>query len=586
MIEPAPEPFGPIRHRIVAIVTLLLVASSFISLRAQPAPAPVVRGAEYFSASALSDIIGNRPLDSARVALQTAYASEGFLDARVSVDSSRDLLVTEGRRYTIGSLRVAPDSIAAVVEASGYRPRDAVGGPFTTATLGEIGERMVRLMNERGFPLAAATVDGLDIDSATARVGVRFTLSTGERIVISRIDVRGNTQTRASLIVTAAAVPPNSIFTDELAAQVKARLVRLRLFSDVAEPQLFKTDSGGYGLLLGVTEGNTNSFDGIVGFQPKADSSGGGDLTGLVNVEFRNIFGTGRRAAFRWERQSPQESQLELRYGEPFLLGLPLDLDLSYRQQQVESTPLLLGYVQRFFTGDFYYGLTDAFSIRVGGGLDATIPQNDSLVPCSRRLLNSSTLESTVGILYDTRSNPINPTSGVRYATNVSIGAKKISGPFPCDTSLPARDTRKRYELDLDGYIPVARSLVIAAGVHGGEIQGNLLEESDLFRFGGQSTVRGYREGLIRASRRGWTNLELRLLLSSTSYVAAFFDGGYYRRPDDPIQGTAAFEAWIFGYGAGAQVESPLGLVQVSYALSRDDTFGTGKVFVGLVNQF
>jgi len=592
MTDRHPELFVRRPHRLVALAAalaaaLLLLVPGTVPLHAQPGAPPVVRGAVHFTPSFLGNLLRDRRLDSARVALQTAYASEGFLDARVGIAPDSALVVAEGTRYTIDSIDVRPDSVASAISSGrfGY-DEGVVGEPFTTDVLGELSRRLVEALNGRGYPLASATVDRLDIDSARHAVTVGILLRRGDQIAITEIDVQGNTETARSLILTAAAVPPNSIFTDDLASQVRTRLNRLRLFSEVAEPQLYRTDSGGYGLLLAVREGNTNTFDGIIGFQPRADSSGAGDLTGMINVEFRNLFGTGRRAAVRWQRQNVQESMLELRYGEPFILGLPLDLDVGYQQQQVETTTSLLGYVQRFFSGDFYYGLTDAFSIRVGGGLDATIPQNDTTVDCSRRLLNSRTLQSTVGILYDTRSSPINPTSGVRYATNVSIGAKTINGPAPCDTALPTSDTRKRYELDLDGYIPVARALVIAAGAHGGEIQGELLEESDLFRFGGQGTVRGYREGLIRASRRAWTTIELRLLLSSTSYAALFFDGGYYRRPEDRLRGIEAFEAWIFGYGGGVQIETPLGLAQVSYALSRDDTFGTGKIFIGLVNQF
>jgi hypothetical protein len=33
-------------------------------------------------------------------------------------------------------------------------------------------------------------------------------------------------------------------------------------------------------------------------------------------------------------------------------------------------------------------------------------------------------------------------------------------------------------------------------------------------------------------------------------------------------------------------LETPLGLVRLSFALGREDTFETGKVFIGLVNQF
>lgn len=545
-----------------------------------------VRGAEHFTADQIRGFIRGRSLDSARITLQTLYADEGFLDARIEGDSASGLTVTEGSRYTIGEVRVIPDSVARRIGSVGARGGLEPGEFFTTASINAETGRLVRALEDQGFPLAAVRLGDVAINDSTHVVDLTLELHPGDRVRIAAIDVQGNTSTKRSLIITAAAIPPDAIFTDELAAQVRARLNRLNLFTEVGEPQLYRIDSGGYGLLLTVTEGNANTFDGIVGFQPGRDTGAGGSLTGLVNLSLRNLFGTGRRAAVRWQKQSETASLLELRYGEPFIFGLPLDLDVSYRQVQEGATASLLSYVQRYFTGDFYYGLTDAFTIRLGGAYEATIPQADTTEPCFRQLLNSRTLETTIGIGYDTRSSIVNPVSGVRYGTTYSVGAKSVLGPAPCDSGVPASDTRQRIEFDLDSYLPAFRLFVVAAGIHYGEVRGDLLDESDLFRFGGQSTVRGYSENLIRASRRAWGTLELRFLLASTSYAALFFDVGYYKRQADPLHEVVELDEWIHGYGAGIQIETPLGLARVSYALGKPDNFATGKIFVGLVNQF
>jgi outer membrane protein insertion porin family len=578
-----PEDAARTTHRPI-IAVLIFLALSSITL-AQPID-PAVRGADHFSQDYLRNLVRGRPFDSARTAIQEAYAGDGYLDAVVDGDSASGLSVREGARYTIRTVRLVPDSVARALPATGIDAGELAGEFFSTSAVDDERRRLVRMLNDQGFPLASARLADAAIDDSLHVVDLTFSLVPGDRVRIRQIDIRGNTSTRRSLILTAAAVPPDALFTDELAAQVRARLVRLNLFTDVAEPQLYRADSGGYGLLLTVTEGNTNSFDGIVGFQPGADSDRAGTFTGLVNVSFRNILGTGRRAAVRWQKQTATASLLELRYGEPFIFGIPLDLDLTYRQTQEGETPALLSYVQRFVSGDFYYGLTDAFSIRLGGAYESTLPQADSSQPCFRQLLRSSTLETTIGIGYDTRSNTVNPVSGVRYGTTYSVGAKAVTGPAPCDSGVPRNDTRQRIEFDLDSYLPAFGLFVVAGGIHYGEVRGNLLDESDLFRFGGQANVRGYQENLIRASRRAWGTVELRLLLSATSYAALFFDGGYYRRQADALHNVPELDDWIYGYGAGIQIETPLGLARISYALGKPDNFATGKIFIGLVNQF
>lgn len=565
--------------RILSLLLLLVPAL----LAAQPATLPVA-GARQFSDEFIRGLFRTAPPDSALAALQEAYANSGYLAASIAFDSLAGVTVVEGDRYTIERVRLLPDSVAALVEASGIMAGEFSGRSFSASDVESITGRLIRALNDRGYPLASAGVAAIEVDDSARTVSLDIALESGARVRISTIDVRGNSSTSRDLILTAAAVEPGAVFTDVLAAQVRSRLQRLNIFSEVGEPQLYRSDSGAYGLLLSVTEGRSNTFDGVIGYQPGTDSLGEGSLTGLVNVFF--IFGSGRRISLRWQKQSLTGSQLEFRYGEPFLLGLPLDLDLGYRQNQEETTPALLSYVQRFFTGDLYYGLTDAFSIRLGGAYEATIPQTDTAQPCFRQLLNSRTLETTIGIGYDTRSNPVNPVSGLLYSTSYSLGAKSVLGPPLCTTGIPAEDTRQRVEVDLDGYVTMFTSLVLAGGMHFGEIRGDLLEESDLFRFGGQSTVRGYAENIFRASRRAWGTLELRLLLSSSSYAAIFFDGGYYRRPEDPLRALPALEELIYGYGVGAQIETAIGLVRLSYALGKPDDFSTGKVFFGLVNQF
>ncbi|HVZ38950.1 MAG TPA: BamA/TamA family outer membrane protein [Candidatus Kapabacteria bacterium] len=569
-------------HRILILLFVLLSIASG-SLAAQPG-APVVRGVSRQPAATIVALFTSLRYDSAVIAVQRLYASAGMLATSVERDSSGAIVITEGSVYTVRSVSYRPDSLALMLETGGVR-RPFVGRPFAEADVNDEMLTIVHELNGRGYPLATARLLDVRIDDSAHAVDMTVELVPGERVRISKVDVRGNTSTKTSLILTAAAVPHDALFSDELAQQVRRRLERLNLFSEVSEPQLFRSDSGVYGLFIAVKEGTTNTFDGVVGLQP-ADSGGSVTLTGLVNVSFRNIFGTGRRLALRWQKLSTTASQLELRYGEPFLFSLPLDLDIGFSQNQEASTPVLLSYVQRSFFGNLYYGLTDAFTVKLGAAYQTTIPQSDSTQPCTMQLLNTSTLETSLGIVYDTRSSTVNPMSGVRYNTSYAVGAESVRGPSRCADGYPASDTRGRLEADLECYVPMFKRFVAVGAAHYGDVTGALVEEADLFRMGGQSTVRGYLENAILASQRIWGNAEFRMLLAPTSYVGLFTDYGYYLRREDLRKGISQQTGWLLGYGVSAQIETPLGLMKLSYALSRDDTFATGKVFVGLVNQF
>ncbi len=124
------------------------------------------------------------------------------------------------------------------------------------------------------------------------------------------------------------------------------------------------------------------------------------------------------------------------------------------------------------------------------------------------------------------------------------------------------------------------------AGIHGKHISSTRLDVSDLFQFGGTTTLRGYRENQFFASQIAYINLEYRFLTGRASSFYGFFDGGYYSRPDDPVTGIAAQENNLYGFGIGARVETALGVLNMNYALGEGDSFSNGKIHVGINNEF
>jgi outer membrane protein insertion porin family len=107
-----------------------------------------------------------------------------------------------------------------------------------------------------------------------------------------------------------------------------------------------------------------------------------------------------------------------------------------------------------------------------------------------------------------------------------------------------------------------------------------------MYRFGGATTLRGYRENQFLGSRIAWTNAEYRFILARHSYFFGFFDTGYYFRPADNVSSVPGAESFRYGYGIGIRMDSPLGNIGVSFALGQGDSFSTAKIHIGLLNEF
>jgi outer membrane protein insertion porin family len=118
------------------------------------------------------------------------------------------------------------------------------------------------------------------------------------------------------------------------------------------------------------------------------------------------------------------------------------------------------------------------------------------------------------------------------------------------------------------------------------ELQGDNIEVSDLYRIGGNNTLRGYQEDQFMGNRLLWTNIEYRYLIEKRSYAFIFTDIAYYSRRDIEVESLNNFSATKIGYGMGITFETGLGMLAVSYALAKGDSFNRGKIHFGLIGEF
>ena len=202
-------------------------------------------------------------------------------------------------------------------------------------------------------------------------------------------------------------------------------------------------------------------------------------------------------------------------------------------------------------------------------------------------VFDSRLISGGLEIKFDSRDYIYNPASGILYKTSYTIGQKKVYNYASfVGQNVPPNFTVQKYTVDLDFYHSFFRRQSTLVGIHGGEIKSPDLENADYFRFGGNDNVRGYRDNQFLAAQIVWSNLEFRYALTRKTFASAFFDIGYYKRPQDNLTLTPQEQALIFGYGIGVRVETGLGIFGVSYALGRGDSFLEGKVHFGIINDF
>lgn len=436
----------------------------------------------------------------------------------------------------------------------------------------------------RGFPFAAVKIQSVhfydDSVSGDHYADIYIVLEEGRKSRIDKIEVSGNTSTKDYVVTRELRIDSGEEYSQQKIENLPRRLNKLRYFEPVPVPQFYIDSQNNGVLLVNVKERNTNNFDGIIGYIPPAKDNESGYVTGLVNVTLRNIFGTGRAAAVRWQKITRESQELELKYLEPWLFGYPFNLNADLFQRIQDTT-----YVQRRLGGALEFLATEDISASAFISTEEIIP-TERTIPVFT-VYNSSSLTTGLALRIDFRNDPIASTSGFLFETSYSFTNKEINGPAEYITPETETDINlQRVTIGFGAFYEIFVRNVIAVSVNGKELTGPFFEQSDLWRFGGTRTVRGYREEQFLASRIAWANLEYRLMLTQRSYAFLFFDAGYYFLDAVPEKGIAKLEDYIFGYGLGITFETAIGLLGVSFALAQGDSFSEGKIHFGIINEF
>ena len=575
-------------------LVVLLLCGSFHAAAAVPRIASIdVNGCSLFSSAEVSGWLSvylRQPflpdrLEAIAATIRDHYRDAGYYgassvleEAVYAPDSATVMLtvaVAEGRQTVIASLEVRG------VRAFGSGVLNAVmtsapGRVLLASTLEEDIAAVLDRYERSGYALASCRVEdvalvaGSDVDSAS----VVLVVEEGPQVKIDEVRIEGNKETRSGVILREARINAGEQFHPERISGIRSRLVRLNIFSRVYDPELYVEGLRG-GLLLRVEEGKTNTFDGILGYAPGANPGESGYFTGMVTVGMRNLFGTGRKMNLRWQKEDRNSQNLSVGYVEPWVFSWPVNAGVEFEQRRQDST-----YVRQAGTVRFELMASDELSLSLLAVSESVIPSSDTV---TARVPRSSSLGGGAEVLFDTRDDLYSPEHGARYRADYHYGRKRIAA-----TSIAAAVNMdvQRFGLDLEVYVSPFTRQVIAVGVHGRQVQGGGVDESQMFRFGGASTLRGYRENQFLGARVAWTNAEYRLLLARRSFVYGFIDTGYYFRPGDARVASPSLEAFHYGYGIGLRFDTPLGNMGVSFALGKGDSFAQGKIHVGVIGDF
>jgi len=525
-------------------------------------------------------------IDSINNRISFFLFSEGYYNHLVKIDTAGDLKNTtfqinlaEGtptlvRKITQSTLS-RNDSLLFIKTFSGLE-----GQIHSASNISFYSSQLISTFENTGFPFASVQITNqqFDFDGNTHQVSFDVIVDKGPLSKFDKIIVEGNERTSATIIERELRLSHSEIYNQEKLNDIPYKLNKLGFFRPLEPPDFFLDNQGKGVLRIKVDEINTNNFDGIIGYVPGTQSESG-FFTGFVNINMRNLFGTGRAILIKWEQENRESQELELNYLEPWFLDYPINISVGLYQRKQDST-----FVQRNINSDISYLINNDISASVIFNSESTIPTENALV--TNNVFNSTLFTSGASIKIDTRDDIFAPTKGIKFNNTYKYVSKSIDASSLANPNIPLENTLQKFEIDFESYFSLWTSHILSLGLHGREMKGSLFEFSDLYSLGGTKSLRGYKEKQFRGNRIFWSNLEYRLHFDQRSFMFAFIDSGYFLRREEPLLDIIKQEAFKIGYGFGLSLETAIGILKVSYALGEGDSMSNGKIHFGIANEF
>ncbi len=472
-----------------------------------------------------------------------------------------------------------------VLNLAGFREKVYRNIPFSHKELRSLQEKILVYYENNGYPFASVKLDSIEVKNNL--FSASLSIQKNMRIKLDSIIIKGNAKIVPVYLYSYLSIKPGDLYNESLIARISTRLQELPFVREIKPASVLFSENETK-LYLFLEDKKANQFDGIIGFLPNANNTSQLVITGEAKLNLSSPFGRGEQIDLNWRKLNINTQDLKTRVVYPFVFSSPFGIDLS-----------LALYKKDTLFVDLSRSAGIQYLLQGGNYLKVFVSNKQSTLLSTEGLENAEVLpdyadvSSTIyglGIKNARLDYRLNPRRGFALEASAGAGSKHITKndkiPAYLYDNLKLDVTQYNIDYTLDTYFPVARRMVLNAGIKGAHLVSSSIFQNELYRIGGLKTLRGFDEESIFASSYAIAKLEYRYIMETNAYLFAFWNGAMYENKSIGKQ----VKDTPYGYGAGITFETKLGIFTVTYALgSQFDNpiyFRSGKIHFGIVNYF
>ncbi|MFN8311039.1 MAG: BamA/TamA family outer membrane protein [Chitinophagales bacterium] len=458
--------------------------------------------------------------------------------------------------------------------------------------------KLLQSAENSGYPFAEAYLDSFSADEK--RLSAKLYLDKHSLIRYDTLQIVGKTKVKRIFLRNYLGIRPGKAYNESNVKRITQRLGELQ-FAETLRPYSVTFDRDRARINLFLKDKKASQFDVLVGVLP----GGAGQkvlITGDVKIHLFSPLGFGEELFLQWQKLQPQTQTLDVRVVYPYVVGLPLGVNVQFQLYKKDTSYLDLNGdygIQYQLLGSNYLKASYRQKITIMQTVDTNFVKANRALPPNQDV---TTGQFALELFLQKLNYRFNPLSGYVIKAEVAAGVRTIKknntiaglndevsgGTFASIyDSTRLKTFQMNVGLAIDKYWKLAKRQTLKTGLEGRYFYAPKILENEKYRIGGVNSLRGFDDRSIFTPYYLIGNLEYRYLLSKNAYFYAFFNAAM-------VQETRHFKNrpfdFPFGFGAGAAFETKIGIFGLSYAMGKqlDNKldFKSGKIHFGYVNYF
>jgi len=389
----------------------------------------------------------------------------------------------------------------------------------------------------KGNAFSKINLYNFEIKNKTLFADINFTPSKKRKI--DKVIFKGYENFPQSFIKNHLNINTNSVFNKKKLQEISQLSQALDFASEIKPPEtLFTQDSTFVYIYLKKIKGN--SFNGLINFT--SQENGKLKFNGHLDLKFKNILNKGENLNLLWNSFGDERQEFSIAAKTPYVFNSKITTEVAFSIYKQDST-----FLNTTLNANLNY------KIKNNANLYASFSSENSENTLNDLTNNISTYKNYFlgfGYEYKVAKNDvfknnlyylnINPSFGKRKTTNGAFQQIKIT-------------TTVSYLLDLN------RKNSIYFSNKTGVLNSENYLDNELFRIGGNNSIRGFKEQSIFVKNYLLQNIEYRYLTSKKSYL--------YTITDLALISTPSSKERLYGFGLGYLFNTNNSQINISSAI-------------------